>query len=269
MSVSMPPPTATDPTPSVAAAPLALKVEDLNLAYLVRGIPRPVLRGVSFEIRPGESYGLVGESGCGKSTTAYAAVRYLPRNGRITSGRILVAGEDITNMSGDQVRRFRMHHASMVYQDPGAALNPTSKIGPQVAEAFAILGQSADEARDSAVAALRRVQIADPERVMDRYPYQLSGGMQQRVVIAMALASDPQLLVLDEPTTGLDATVEATILDLVRDLQQEMNAAVLLIAHPGHAAPDRDVPADVRVRGPLPIGHRAVPHGRTACGPAP
>jgi peptide/nickel transport system ATP-binding protein len=231
MSVSMPPPTATDPTPSVAAAPLALKVEDLNLAYLVRGIPRPVLRGVSFEIRPGESYGLVGESGCGKSTTAYAAVRYLPRNGRITSGRILVAGEDITNMSGDQVRRFRMHHASMVYQDPGAALNPTSKIGPQVAEAFAILGQSADEARDSAVAALRRVQIADPERVMDRYPYQLSGGMQQRVVIAMALASDPQLLVLDEPTTGLDATVEATILDLVRDLQQEMNAAVLLIAH--------------------------------------
>ncbi|MFP5342376.1 MAG: ABC transporter ATP-binding protein [Candidatus Limnocylindria bacterium] len=217
--------------PAPAAAPAALKAEDLSLAYIVRGIPRPVLRGVTFEIRPGQSYGLVGESGCGKSTTAYAAVRYLPRNARITGGRILVAGEDITAMSADQVRRFRMHHASMVYQDPGGALNPTTKIGPQVVEAFTILGQGREEARESALAAFRRVQIADPSRVFDRYPYQLSGGMQQRVVIAMALASDPQLLVLDEPTTGLDATVEATILDLVRELQAEMNAAVLLIAH--------------------------------------
>ncbi len=219
------------PAPQPAAAPPALQIDDLSLAYLVRGIPRPVLRGVTFEIRPGESYGLVGESVCGKSTTAYAAVRYLPRNARITGGRILVAGEDITSMSDDQVRTFRMRHASMVYQDPGGALNPTTKIGPQVVEAFTILGQGRDEARESALAAFRRVQIADPDRVMDRYPYQLSGGMQQRVVIAMALASDPQLLVLDEPTTGLDATVEATILDLVRELQSEMNAAVLLIAH--------------------------------------
>lgn len=222
-----------DPAPMTPppAAPAALRVEDLSLAYLVRGIPRPVLRGVSFEIAPGESYGLVGESGCGKSTTAYAAVRYLPRNARITGGRILVAGEDITAMSADQVRKFRMHHASMVYQDPGGALNPTTKVGPQVVEAFTILGQGKEEARESALAAFKRVQIADPARVFDRYPYQLSGGMQQRVVIAMALASDPQLLVLDEPTTGLDATVEATILDLVRELQAEMNAAVLLIAH--------------------------------------
>ncbi len=222
-----------DPAPSSPppAAPAALRVEDLSLAYVVRGIPRPVLRGVSFEIRPGESYGLVGESGCGKSTTAYAAVRYLPRNARITGGRILVGGEDVTSMDQDQVRKFRMHHASMVYQDPGGALNPTTKIGPQVVEAFTVLGQGKEEAHESAIAAFKRVQIADPARVFDRYPYQLSGGMQQRVVIAMALASDPQLLVLDEPTTGLDATVEATILDLVRELQAEMNAAVLLIAH--------------------------------------
>jgi peptide/nickel transport system ATP-binding protein len=209
----------------------AMKVEDLHLAYLVRGIPRPVLRGVSFEIRPGESYGLVGESGCGKSTTAYAAVRYLPRNARITGGRILVNGEDVTKKSGDELRRFRMHHASMVYQDPGAALNPTTKVGPQVIEAFTVLGQDRAQARDSALAALKRVQIADPERVMNRYPHQLSGGMQQRVVIAMALASDPQLLVLDEPTTGLDATVEASVLDLVRGLIAETSSAVLLIAH--------------------------------------
>jgi peptide/nickel transport system ATP-binding protein len=186
---------------------------------------------VSFEVRLGESYGLVGESGCGKSTTAYAAVRYLPRNARITGGRILVAGDDITAMKDDDLRRFRMHHASMVYQDPGAALNPSTKIGPQVVEAFTILGQGKDEAQENALKALRRVQIGDPGRVIERYPYQLSGGMQQRVVIAIALASDPKLLVLDEPTTGLDATVEASVLDLVRSLQAETNAAVLLIAH--------------------------------------
>ena len=224
------PPEAPLPQPE-PTEPNALFVDDLSLAYVVRGVPRPVLRGVTFEIKPGESYGLVGESGCGKSTTAFAAVRYLPRNARITGGRILVAGDDITRMSQDQIRRFRIHHASMVYQDPGAALNPTTKVGPQITEAFTILGQSGEEARSSALAAMRRVQIADPERVYQRYPYQLSGGMQQRIVIAMALASDPKLLILDEPTTGLDATVEASVLDLVRSLRAEMNAAVLLIAH--------------------------------------
>ncbi|MEA2518123.1 MAG: peptide/nickel transport system ATP-binding protein ddpF, partial [Chloroflexota bacterium] len=209
----------------------ALRVEDLSLSYIVRGIPRPVLRGVSFEIKPGESYGLVGESGCGKSTTAYAAVRYLARNARITGGRIFIDGSDMTTMSEERLREFRMRHASMVYQDPGAALNPTTKIGPQVVEAFTILGESKAVAEAHALEALDRVQIADPRRVMQRYPHQLSGGMQQRIVIAMALASDPKLLVLDEPTTGLDATVEASVLDLVRSLQGETNAAVLLIAH--------------------------------------
>ncbi|MEA2613656.1 MAG: peptide/nickel transport system ATP-binding protein ddpF [Chloroflexota bacterium] len=223
--------TAPPPPPPTPAANAALRVENLSLAYIVRGIRRPVLRGVTFEVRPGESYGLVGESGCGKSTTAYAAVRYLPRNAVITGGRILVGGDDITKMNDEQVRSFRMHQASMVYQDPGAALNPTTKVGPQVAEAFSVLGQGHKEAEESALKALTRVQIADPEGVYQRYPHQLSGGMQQRVVIAIALASDPKLLVLDEPTTGLDATVEAGVLDLVRKLQAETNAAVLLIAH--------------------------------------
>jgi peptide/nickel transport system ATP-binding protein len=209
----------------------ALAVEDLEVAYTVRGIDRAVLRGVSFEIAPGETFGLVGESGCGKSTTAYAALRYLPSNGKILSGRVTVDGNDVTGMSTDRLQQFRARDASMVYQDPAQAMNPTLRVGRQLIESFTLLGQTKDDAKASALEALRKVRIADPERVMDRYPFQLSGGMQQRVVIAMALACNPKLLVLDEPTTGLDATVEAEVLDLVRVLSRESGAAVLLIAH--------------------------------------
>ena len=209
----------------------ALSVEDLRLVYMVRGKPRDVLRGVTFQIRPGEAFGLVGESGCGKSTTAYAAMRYLPGNGAITGGHIRANGLDVTEMSNKELRTFRSTQASMVYQDPVQAMNPTLKIGKQVAECFRILGSDKSTADDQALHALERVKIADPGSVMDRYPYQLSGGMLQRVVIAMGLAGDPQLLVLDEPTTGLDATVEAEVLDLVRELREETHAAVLLSAH--------------------------------------
>jgi peptide/nickel transport system ATP-binding protein len=209
----------------------ALAIEDLQVAYSVRGVPREVLRGVSFSIAPGEAYGLVGESGCGKSTTAYAALRYLPSNGRITGGRVLVGGDDVTAMSTGQLQRFRSSEASMVYQDPAQAMNPSIRVGKQLMESFTLLGQSKATAKTSAIDALRRVRIASPESVMERFPFQLSGGMQQRVVIAMALACNPKLLVLDEPTTGLDATVEAEVLDLVRVLREESDAAVLLIAH--------------------------------------
>ena len=209
----------------------ALTIEDLHVVYTVRGIDRSVLRGVSFSVAPGEAYGLVGESGCGKSTTAYAALRYLPRNGKIINGRVLVGGDDVTGMSTTDLQHFRATEASMVYQDPAQAMNPSLKIGKQLIESFTLLGQKQAEAEVSALEALRKVRIADPTRVMDRYPFQLSGGMQQRVVIAMALACNPKLLVLDEPTTGLDATVEAEVLDLVRVLRQESDAAVLLIAH--------------------------------------
>ena len=209
----------------------ALEVDELQVVYTVRGVDRAVLRGVSFSVAPGEAYGLVGESGCGKSTTAFASVRYLPRNGSIVGGQVRVAGKDVTTMSPDELRRFRSQDVSMVYQDPAQALNPTIRVGKQIVESFTLLGQSKEQATESALAALRRVRIADPARVMDRYPFQLSGGMQQRVVIAMALASNPSLLVLDEPTTGLDATVEAEVLDLVQVLREETGAAVLMIAH--------------------------------------
>ena len=119
-----------------------MKIDDLQVAYLVRGIPREVLRGVSFEIAPGEAYGLVGESGCGKSTTAYAALRYLPSNGRITGGHVLVGGSDVTVMDDAALRRYRARDASMVYQDPGSALNPVLRIEPQIVECFTLLGQS-------------------------------------------------------------------------------------------------------------------------------
>ncbi|MGA1438526.1 MAG: ABC transporter ATP-binding protein [Ilumatobacteraceae bacterium] len=217
--------------PFASGSSPALEVDDLHLAYKVRGVPRAVLRGVSFSVQPGEAYGLVGESGCGKSTTAYAAMRYLPANAVIEGGRVLADGRDVTAMTTDQLREFRLTSASMVYQDPVQAMNPTLKVGRQVAECFRLLGQNKSDADASARQALRRVQIADPDRVLDRYPHQLSGGMLQRVVIAMALASDPKLLVLDEPTTGLDATVEAEVLDLVRALRAETGAAILLIAH--------------------------------------
>ena len=209
----------------------ALAVGDLDVAYRVRGRDRPVLRGVSFEVARGESYGLVGESGCGKSTAALAIVRYLPRNGSVSSGSISVAGRDALALGGGALREFHARTVSMVYQNPGAALNPSMRVGTQVAEAFTVLGVPTGEATDRARNALARVQIADPGSVMSRYPHQLSGGMQQRALIAMALAKDPELLILDEPTTGLDATVEAEVLDLVARLQAELQTSVLFISH--------------------------------------
>jgi peptide/nickel transport system ATP-binding protein len=219
-------------TPDTAvSAPPALELSDLEVAYRVRGVWRPVLRGVSLTIPQGGSYGLVGESGCGKSTAAFAILRYLPRNGRVMSGSIRVAGEELGDLSEEQVREMRATRLSMVYQNPGGALNPTIRVGDQVAEGYLIGGASKEEAQDRAHEILKQVQISDPSGVMRRYPHQLSGGMAQRVVIAMALAKDPTLLILDEPTTGLDATVEAEVLDLVVALREEFGTSVLFISH--------------------------------------
>jgi peptide/nickel transport system ATP-binding protein len=218
-------------TPVAVEAANALELRDLDVVYRVRGRDRQVLRGVTLSVGRGEAYGLVGESGCGKSTAALAIVQYLPRNGRVRSGEILIDDRDVLSLSRAELLRLRADAVSMVSQNPGTALNPSIRIGRQVAEVFTVRGASRSEAPERARQALELVQIADPGSVMQRYPHQLSGGMQQRVIIAMALAKDPSLLILDEPTTGLDATVEAEVLDLVAGLQAKLHTSVLFISH--------------------------------------
>ena len=209
----------------------ALELRDLSVGYRARGAGHLVLRGVSFAIAPGETYGLVGESGCGKSTAAFAALRALPRNGFIAGGQVLVDGQDVTALDAEGLRQLRLAKVSMVYQDPGRALNPSMTVARQVAEVFEAAGTRRADAISRAEAMLGRVRIPAPGRVMGAFPHQLSGGMQQRVVIAMALAKNPALLVLDEPTTGLDATVEAEVLDLLDALKHEFSTSILFISH--------------------------------------
>ncbi|RUY39576.1 ABC transporter ATP-binding protein [Mesorhizobium sp. M7A.F.Ca.US.001.04.1.1] len=214
-----------------AKAENALEVTDLSVAYRVAGRNRAVLRNLSLTIGQGEAYGLVGESGCGKSTVALTVVRYLPRNGSITGGTISLDGQNVMKLDAEALRRARAESVSMVYQDPGKALNPSIRVSRQLTEIFELGGISGQAATDRAIAMLNRVRISDPVSVMQRYPHQLSGGMQQRVAIAMALANDPSMLILDEPTTGLDATVEAEVLDLIAQLRQELSASILFISH--------------------------------------
>jgi peptide/nickel transport system ATP-binding protein len=209
----------------------ALVVSNMDVTYRVRGQDRLALRNVSFSIGRGESYGLVGESGSGKSTAALALVRYLPSNGRVSAGTITINGLDPLSMGKRDLRQLRARTVSMVYQEPGRALNPSLRVGRQIAEVFEVAGESSGSALASAEDMLRKVQISDPGRVMRRYPHELSGGMAQRAVIAMALAASPSLLILDEPTTALDATVESEVLDLVAGLRQEFDTTVLFISH--------------------------------------
>ena len=203
----------------------------MDVTYRVRGQDRRALRDVSFQIGRNESYGLVGESGSGKSTVALALTRYLPRNGRVSSGSISINGIDPLALGEASLRELRARTVSMVYQEPGRALNPSIKVGRQIAEVYEIAGLDRRPALERSEAMLRKVQISDPRRVMERYPHQLSGGMAQRAVIAMALAAEPSLLILDEPTTALDATVEAEVLDLVAALREEFDTSVLFISH--------------------------------------
>lgn len=215
-----------------ALEPPVLDLQDLSVTYTTEKGPLATVRNVSLQIRRGEIYGLVGESGSGKTTLARAIVRYLPANGRISHGLARLNGVNLQDLSPKELRRVWGNQISMVHQDPAAAVNPAIPVGEQVAEVARVhLGLSKAQAWQKAVEMLRKVQLPDPESVARRYAHQLSGGMLQRILIATALTTNPQLLIMDEPTTALDVTTEAVILDLVRDLLKEYQTAVLYITH--------------------------------------
>jgi oligopeptide/dipeptide ABC transporter ATP-binding protein len=199
--------------------------------YTEDGVVRAV-DGVSFEVYAGEVLGLVGESGCGKSVTSLSIMRLISKPGRIDEGEILLDGEDLLKLPEDEMIKVRGNRISMIFQQPQTALNPVFKVGDQLAEVLNVhqdLGKEAGWKR--AVALLKMVGVPDPERRAEAYPHELSGGMAQRVMIAMALACVPELLIADEPTTALDVTIQAQILDLMRDLRREMGTSVILITH--------------------------------------
>lgn len=209
-----------------------LKVEGLRVAFSTRTGLVQALHGVDLEVAAGETLGIVGESGSGKSVTALAALRLLDRAGRINGGRILWRGEDLAQASGGRLRSLRGADIAMIFQNPRAALNPIRSVGLQIADALrAHRSLSAEQAWAEALAALRQVRIREPERRLNSYPHELSGGMCQRVMIAMAMACKPALLIADEPTTGLDVTTQKAVMDLLAELTRSHGMAQILITH--------------------------------------
>jgi peptide/nickel transport system ATP-binding protein len=214
------------------AEPL-LSVRDLRVTFQRKGEPETVaVDGVSFDVAPGQIVGLVGESGCGKSVTSMAIMRLLPERGVRVSGSVVMDGTDLLTLSEPQMRERRGRDMSMVFQDPLTSLNPVIPIGLQITEVLRRhRGMGKEAARKAAVELLDRVGIPDPRRRLDSYPHQLSGGMRQRALIAIALACSPRLLIADEPTTALDVTIQAQILELLRELVRETGAALIMITH--------------------------------------
>ena len=209
-----------------------LNVENLAVAYKVRGGEIEAVQDVSFAVYRGESQGIVGESGCGKSTVAWAIVNFLGANGYVKRGSIKFQGQELVGKSGEELRRLRGDQIAMVYQDPMQALNPSMRLGEQMKEVLTVhRGLSDEEAHDKCVDMLERVYMPDAANVMNRYPHQISGGQQQRVVIGMALLNNPALLIMDEPTTALDVTVEAAVLDLIAELRRDFDTAIMYISH--------------------------------------
>ena len=211
-----------------------LQLENLVTAFDTEAGSVHAVEGASFAMAPGSTLGIVGESGCGKSVTALSIMGLLPRpSGRVVSGHILFDGTDLLSLSADQMRAIRGRRMAMIFQEPMTALNPVHRIGSQINEIYAIhfSTMTKKQRRKAAMTMLLHVGIADPLMVMDNYPHQLSGGMRQRVMIAMALASSPDILIADEPTTALDVTVQAQILELIKSLQEKMGMSVMLITH--------------------------------------
>jgi peptide/nickel transport system ATP-binding protein len=208
-----------------------LQVENLNVTFATQSGEVAAVREVSFNIPEAGTLGLVGESGSGKSATSLAIMRLLPPQARI-EGKISFAGQDLLALPEDSMRKLRGSNISMIFQEPMTALNPVMRVGDQVAEAVAAHHSvSRQEAKRRAVEALREVALPDPDQRANDYPHQLSGGQRQRVMIAMALVNHPRLLIADEPTTALDVTIQAQILDLLRDLRERHKLAMLFISH--------------------------------------
>ncbi|CAM5794540.1 MULTISPECIES: ABC transporter ATP-binding protein [Brevibacillus] len=210
-----------------------LTIDNLKVNFKTYGGEVQAVRGVSFHVDKGETLAIVGESGCGKSVTAQAIMGLIPNPpGRIVDGKIVFEGSDITHLTKKEWMQIRGSKIGMVFQDPMTALNPTMKVGTQIVEGFIRNHQvTREEAQKRAIEMLRLVGIPDPEKRVDQYPHQFSGGMRQRVVIAIALACQPQLVIADEPTTALDVTIQAQILDLLRRLQEEQELSVVIITH--------------------------------------
>ena len=214
----------------MTAAPL-LSVDHLTTRFFTsRGVAGAV-EDVSFDVQPGEAVGIVGESGSGKSMTALSVVRLVPAPGRVVAGAVTLQGRSLLDLPEREMRDVRRQKIGMVFQDASAFLNPIMRIGQQIAEGIAEPGMSAAEVRDKVLAALRSVHVPDPARVAQSYPMQISGGMQQRAVIAAAVARQPALIIADEPTTALDATVQYQILQLLLELQSSIRMALVLISH--------------------------------------
>jgi peptide/nickel transport system ATP-binding protein len=222
------------PDASNAAAPRnLLEVKNLSTYFEVDGVEFRAVEGVSFTLEPGRTLGIVGESGCGKSVTALSIMGLIPRPpGRIAGGEVLFQGIDLLTLKPAEMRERRGNQISMIFQEPMTSLNPAFTVGDQIVEGILRhRNVSKQQAKAHAIEMLRRVRIPSPERRFDDYPHKLSGGMRQRVMIAMALACDPQLLIADEPTTALDVTIQAQILDLMRKLRDETGAAIIVITH--------------------------------------
>ena len=219
-------------TGSMPAATV-LEIENLKTQFFTAGGVVRAVDGVSYGVRNGETLGVVGESGCGKSVTALSVLRLVASPpGRIVSGAIRLAGVNLLDLTEGEMEAIRGNDISMIFQEPMTSLNPLLTVGRQIGEAIALhRGLSQREARDEAVEMLRRVHIPEPERRVHAYPHQLSGGMRQRVMIAMALSCGPKVLIADEPTTALDVTIQAQILDLMRELQERLGTAIILITH--------------------------------------
>ena len=209
-----------------------LEIDRLSISFFTRRRAIPAVMDFSLTVQPGEAVGLVGESGCGKSTVALGVMQDLGRNGRVTGGTIRFKGRDLATLGAAELRAIRGNEIAMIYQEPMASLNPAMRVGRQLMEVPMIHeGLGAAAARARALEVVQDVRLPDPERILDAYPHQLSGGQQQRIVIAMALMSKPALLILDEPTTALDVTVEAAVVDLVRDLGRKYGTSMLFISH--------------------------------------